>query len=104
MDARAAGVVPQFLGVGRDFCAACGTPLTFRYLDAAHMEVTIGSLDDPAAVPPLRNFGTESRLAWVADLVPGRLPDATDRSNWRRAPSSAASIRTTTRRPVGNRL
>lgn len=52
-------------------------PLTFRYLDAAHMEVTIGSLGVPAAVPPLRNFGTESRLAWVADLVPGRLPDAT---------------------------
>ena len=61
----------------RDFCAACGTPLTFRYLDAAHMEVTIGSLDNPAAVPALRNFGTESRLAWVADLVPGRLPDMT---------------------------
>jgi hypothetical protein len=61
----------------RDFCAACGTPLTFRYIDAAHMEVTIGSLGVPAAVPPLRNFGTESRLAWVADLVPGRLPDAT---------------------------
>ena len=61
----------------RDFCAACGTPLTFRYADAAHMEVTIGSLDDPAAVPPRKNFGTESRLAWVADLVPGRLPDMT---------------------------
>ena len=41
------------------------------------MEVTIGSLDDPAAVPPLRNFGVESRLAWVAELVPGRLPDTT---------------------------
>jgi hypothetical protein len=61
----------------RDFCAACGTPLTFRYLDAAHMEVTIGSLDDPAAAPPLRNFGIESRLAWVGELVPGRLPDMT---------------------------
>jgi len=61
----------------RDFCAACGTPLTFRYADAAHMEVTIGSLDDPAAVPARKNFGTESRLAWVADLVPGVLPDMT---------------------------
>jgi hypothetical protein len=61
----------------RDFCAACGTPLTFRYLDAEQMEVTIGSLDDPAAVPPLRNFGTESRLAWIGDLVPGHLPDTT---------------------------
>lgn len=61
----------------RDFCATCGTPLTFRYLDAAHLEVTIGSLDDPAGAPPRTNFGTESRLAWVADMVPGRLPDKT---------------------------
>ena len=61
----------------RDFCAACGTPLTFRYADAPHMEVTIGSLDDPASVPPGRVFGVESRLAWVADLVPGVLPDMT---------------------------
>ena len=64
-------------GACRDFCAACGTPLTFRYLDAAHMEVTIGSLDDPAAVPAVRNYGTESRLPWIAELVPGRLPDVT---------------------------
>ena len=61
----------------RDFCAACGTPLTFRYPDAAHMEVTIGSLDDPASVPPRRNFGAESRLPWIAELLPGRLPDMT---------------------------
>jgi hypothetical protein len=61
----------------RDFCAACGTPLTFRFLDAAHMEVTIGSLDNPTAVPPVRNFGIESRLVWLADLVPGRLPEVT---------------------------
>jgi len=61
----------------RDFCAACGTPLTFRYADAAHMEVTIGSLDNPAAVPPVRNFGAESRLRWIADLMPGQLPDVT---------------------------
>jgi hypothetical protein len=59
----------------RDFCAACGTPLTFRYLDAAHMEVTIGSLDHPERVPPTQNFGVESRLAWIETLVPGRLPD-----------------------------
>jgi hypothetical protein len=59
----------------RDFCAACGTPLTFRYLDAAHMEVTIGSLDHPELVPPTQNFGVESRLAWTETLTPGRLPD-----------------------------
>lgn len=61
----------------RDFCPACGTPLTFRYPDAPHMEVTIGSLDNPAAVPPQRNYGAESRLPWIADLLPGHLPDMT---------------------------
>ena len=59
----------------RDFCRDCGTPLTFRYDDASHMEVTIGSLDDPASVSPRRVFGVESRLPWMAALVPGRLPE-----------------------------
>jgi hypothetical protein len=59
----------------RDFCAACGTPLTFRFADAAHMEVTIGSLDHPELAPPKLNFGAESRLPWIAELVPGKLPD-----------------------------
>lgn len=59
----------------RDFCRDCGTPLTFRYDDAPHMEVTIGSLDHPERVPPRLNFGVESRLLWIADLEPGRLPD-----------------------------
>lgn len=59
----------------RDFCADCGTPLTFRFLDKQHMEVTIGSLDHPELAPPTVNFGTESRLPWIADLMPGRLPD-----------------------------
>ena len=59
----------------RDFCAACGTPLTFRFLDAAQMEVTVGSLDHPERVPPRLHYGVESRLPWIADLMPGRLPD-----------------------------
>ena len=59
----------------RDFCSACGTPLGFRYQDAPHMEVTIGSLDHPETARPERNFGVESRLPWIAELVPGRLPD-----------------------------
>lgn len=41
----------------RDFCSACGTPLAFRFLDAPHMEVTIGSLDHPERVPPKLNYG-----------------------------------------------
>ena len=59
----------------RHFCAACGTPLTFHYLDAPAIEVTTGSLDNPAAVPITKKFGTESRLPWIHLLVPGELPD-----------------------------
>ena len=50
----------------RGFCAACGTPLTFAYDDpAAPIYVTIGSLDDPGAVPIIHQYGIESRLPWV---------------------------------------
>jgi len=61
----------------RHFCQTCGTPLTFRYLDGDSIEVTTGSLDDAAAVPPTRNFGCEARLPWIDLLAPGRLPDLT---------------------------
>ncbi len=60
----------------RDFCAACGTPLTFRFSDAAHMEVTTGSLDRPQDTQPVENFGVESRLPWLAFAVSG-LPEHT---------------------------
>ncbi len=50
----------------RDFCAACGTPLAFRYLDRDRVSVTLGSLDAPAAVSPVEQLGVEARLAWCA--------------------------------------
>ncbi len=66
----------------RHFCAACGTPLTFHYLDGDAVEVTTGSLDNPAAVPPTKNFGVEARLPWIDLLASGRLPDVpTSESN-----------------------
>ena len=54
----------------RGFCAACGTPLTYRLHGRDRISVTIGSLDDPDAVPPAGQNGIESKLAW-ADGVPG---------------------------------
>jgi hypothetical protein len=60
----------------RHFCAACGTPLTFHYLDGEAIEVTTGSLDTPALAPITKNFGTESRLPWIGLLAPGQLPDS----------------------------
>jgi hypothetical protein len=53
----------------RDFCASCGTPLTFRYDDAETISVTIGSLDRPQDVPPVRHYGIEGRLAWLDHIA-----------------------------------
>jgi hypothetical protein len=60
----------------RHFCAACGTPLTFRRLGGDAIEVTTGSLDTPAVAPPTKTFGVEARLPWIDRLQPGQLPDA----------------------------
>ena len=63
----------------RDFCAACGTPLTFRYDDADTVSVTLGSLDRPEDVPPVRHYGIEGRLRWLDHI--GTLPfETTDES------------------------
>jgi hypothetical protein len=68
----------------RHFCASCGTPLTFHFLDGDAIEVTTGSLDNPAAVPITQNFGTESRLSWIGLLAPGQVPDSTTAETARR--------------------
>jgi hypothetical protein len=50
----------------RAYCAACGTPLSFKYeTPTARMYVTIGSLDDPEQARIEKQFGIESRLSWV---------------------------------------
>ena len=53
----------------RLFCAACGTPLGFRYLERPSMTVTIGSLDEPARVRPTKQIGVESRLPWLDEAL-----------------------------------
>ena len=54
--------------VRRGFCRDCGTPLFFDPLDSEHMLVTLGSLDDPAAVRPVSVYGTEARMPWIAEV------------------------------------
>ncbi|WP_375270148.1 GFA family protein [Sphingomonas sp.] len=51
----------------RGFCAACGTPLTFRYLDGStKLDLTVGSFDDPSRLRPTAHFGWESHhAAWL---------------------------------------
>jgi hypothetical protein len=59
----------------RQFCAACGTPLAFRYLNGEAIEVTTASLDTPELAPPTKNYGVEARLGWIHLVAPGVLPD-----------------------------
>jgi hypothetical protein len=58
----------------RGYCRDCGTPLFFRYLAKDTIDVTIGSLDDPAAAKPTSQVGVESRVPWWPELfeLPGR--------------------------------
>ena len=54
-------------GVVRTFCGTCGTPLTFREPARPDvLDVTVGSLDDPAAFPPGEHIWTASTLPWLA--------------------------------------
>jgi hypothetical protein len=61
----------------RGFCQRCGTPLSFEYHESQRMDLSIGSLDDPAAFKPTMHFGVESRFAaWHAeDGLPGERID-----------------------------
>jgi hypothetical protein len=62
----------------RPFCAACGSPLGFRYLDSEEMELTVGSFDDPSRFRPISHFAVETALsAWmdVSHLPAKRLAD-----------------------------
>jgi hypothetical protein len=52
----------------RNFCSACGTPLTYHRVESGSIGVTIGSLDDPQSVRPVQQFGNESEVSWTAGL------------------------------------
>ncbi len=54
--------------VERGFCRDCGTPLFYHSLDSGRTNLTIGSLDDPAAFPPHNQMGSEARMPWFGDL------------------------------------
>jgi hypothetical protein len=75
--------------VERDFCRDCGTPLTYRPLDDGELWITVGSLDRPADVEPVRQYGIESQ---VVDLnVLAALPGtSTQQAN---APDRLARLR-----------
>jgi hypothetical protein len=57
----------------RGFCAACGTPISFTadYIPGL-VDITIGSLDTPEAMPPALHYWDSKRLPWMrfADDLP----------------------------------
>jgi hypothetical protein len=58
----------------RGFCSACGTSLTFQYLEGTDkMDLIVGTFDDPSRFVPNSHFGAESmHRAW---LDTGDLPE-----------------------------
>jgi hypothetical protein len=57
----------------RHFCAICGTPLTWRAIDNPELiDISIATLDEPAAVEPGLHIWTERRVPWleIADHLP----------------------------------
>jgi hypothetical protein len=59
--------------VDRGFCGDCGTPLFYEDVTSDRIGITIGSLDDPGAFPPVTHDGIEGRMAWLAML--NEIPD-----------------------------
>jgi hypothetical protein len=63
----------------RLFCRDCGTPLAYVDDDTRVVEVTSGSLDDPARAVPTRATGTESMQHWIGGVT--SLPSKTTAQN-----------------------
>ena len=58
----------------RGFCANCGTPLAFQYLEGDYMDLSVGSLDEPGCITPTEHTGVEGRIAdWS---LPVALPES----------------------------
>lgn len=66
--------------VRRGFCVQCGTPLFFDTRQSDGVAVTLGSLDDPSLVPPMKNDGQEAMLPFFHQLayLPGKDADRDD--------------------------
>jgi hypothetical protein len=58
--------------VERGFCAACGTPLTYRWVEGPNISLTLNSLDDPEAVRPELRYSPDTEVSWCGTL--GSLP------------------------------
>lgn len=64
----------------RGFCAVCGTPLSYFAFGGSKIEISIGAFDQPDLLIPVKQFGTESLLAWVNEIA--HLPGVTTDDNF----------------------
>ena len=64
----------------RDYCAACGTPLSYRKIGGDNLEIMTGAFDRPDRMVPTLQFGTESRLGWIGNIA--NLPSKTTMQNY----------------------
>lgn len=48
----------------RGFCPACGSTLFWRRIGSDLIDVSVGTLDDPDALPPVEHLFVKSRVAW----------------------------------------
>jgi hypothetical protein len=53
----------------RTFCSNCGTPMGWQNPDRSWICITLGTLDHPELVPPVRFYGEEGRISWTADVA-----------------------------------
>jgi hypothetical protein len=72
----------------RDFCAKCGTPLSFRRIGGPKIEIMTGAFDRPDQLVPTQQFGSESRLGWTVAIA--NLPSRTTLQNY--GPDKVGSI------------
>jgi hypothetical protein len=57
----------------RQFCANCGTQLTFQFHKSPPLiDVTLASLDDPGTITPVDHIWTKRQIPWIklADGLP----------------------------------
>ncbi|HBF28990.1 GFA family protein [Rhizobium sp.] len=68
--------------VRRGFCADCGTPLFFDVPQANFINITLGSLDDPASIKPVEQSNLDSKMPWFSELDTLPVEAAENNAEW----------------------
>lgn len=80
----------------RTFCPRCGTALFFTHADQPDtVDITLASLDDPAALTPAYHIWTQQRQPWLAlhDALPRYMQDEDGPLQHAAAPAADARTR-----------